>query len=95
MPAYEEGFGITIIEAMAAGLVCVCAGRGGIPEIIENNISGILVYSNQELCDALAEIFMYKDQETLCEIRRNAIRRAENFDIKIFSKNLDTQLLLM
>lgn len=95
MPAYEEGFGITIIEAMAAGLVCVCAGRGGIPEIIENNISGILVYSNQELCDALAEIFMYKDQETLCKIRRNAIRRAENFDIKIFSKNLDTQLLLI
>lgn len=57
MPAYEEGFGITIIEAMAAGLVCVCAGRGGIPEIIENNISGILVYSNQELCDALTKNF--------------------------------------
>lgn len=95
MPAYEEGFGITIIEAMAAGLVCVCAGRGGIPEIIENNISGILVSSNQELCDALAKIFMHKDQETFCEIKRNAIRRAENFDIKIFSKNLDTQLLLI
>ena len=93
MPAYEEGFGITIIEAMAAGLVCVCAGRGGIPEIIENNISGILVYSNQELCDALAEIFMYKDLETLCIIRRNAIRRAEYFDINNLSKNLDSQLL--
>jgi len=95
MPAYEEGFGITIIEAMAAGLVCVCAGRGGIPEIIENNISGILVYSNQELCDALTKIFMCKDQEIFSEIRRSAIRRAEDFDIKIFSKNLDTQLLLI
>lgn len=73
----------------------MCAGRGGIPEIIENNISGILVSSNQELCDALAKIFMHKDQETFCEIKRNAIRRAENFDIKIFSKNLDTQLLLI
>lgn len=92
MPA-SEGFGITIIEAMAAGLVCVCAARGGIPEIIENNINGILVYSNQELCDVLSKIFIYKD--TFCEMKRNAIRRAENFDIKLFSKNLDNQLLLI
>ena len=52
-------------------------------------------YSNQELCDALTKIFMCKDQEIFSEIRRSAIRRAEDFDIKIFSKNLDTQLLLI
>lgn len=36
MPEWEEGFGITIIEAMAAGVICVCSNNGAISEIINN-----------------------------------------------------------
>ncbi len=29
LPNCEEGFGITIIEAMATGLICICGASGG------------------------------------------------------------------
>ena len=56
MPCWEEGFGITVIEAMAAGMICVCLKKGGIPEIIESGKDGILVNSKEELLRMLRTI---------------------------------------
>jgi glycosyltransferase involved in cell wall biosynthesis len=43
LPSREEAFGIVILEAMAARRAVVATAVGGIPEIIEHEISGILV----------------------------------------------------
>ena len=43
LPSINEGFGIAIIEAMAAGVPVVASNCGGIPEIIEHNVNGFLV----------------------------------------------------
>lgn len=40
---WEEGFGITLIEAMAAGVPCVAFRKGAIPEIIDHNENGWIV----------------------------------------------------
>lgn len=42
-PSMEEGFGIAILEAMALGKIVVATDVGGIPEIISNGETGILV----------------------------------------------------
>ena len=42
-PSLEEGQGLALIEAMAAGLPCVASNIGPIPEIIPNAEAGILV----------------------------------------------------
>jgi glycosyltransferase involved in cell wall biosynthesis len=42
-PSLEEGFGMAIGEAMAAGLPVVATLVGGIPELVEHGRSGILV----------------------------------------------------
>lgn len=42
-PSIEEGFGIAILEAMALGKIVVATDVGGIPEIINNGETGILV----------------------------------------------------
>lgn len=43
-----EGLGITTIEAMASGLACVGSRVGGIPETIEDGVSGLLVPPGDE-----------------------------------------------
>jgi len=39
----EEGFGISIIETMARGIPNIGTNTGGIPEVISDNIDGLLV----------------------------------------------------
>lgn len=42
MPSLYEAFGQTVIEAMACGIPVVGFDTGGIPEIVEDNVSGLL-----------------------------------------------------
>jgi len=43
LPSEREGFGIAFVEAMARGLPCVGVAAGGVPEVIENGATGLLV----------------------------------------------------
>lgn len=42
-PSLSEGFGLTVLEAMAMARPCVASRTGGLPEIVEQEGSGLLV----------------------------------------------------
>lgn len=52
-PAAREGLGVAVLEALAARVPVVAATAGGVPEIIENGVTGLLVPAGD--ADALAE----------------------------------------
>jgi glycosyltransferase involved in cell wall biosynthesis len=43
LPSYSEGFSIALVEAMQAQLVCLATNVGGPVEIIDNNVTGMLI----------------------------------------------------
>ncbi len=91
MPLLEEGFGITIIEAMAAGLICICNDRGAIPEIIDNGMNGFILDHNKtgELSELLNRIFDTVNYGELNTIGMNAANSAKQYSIEYFSQSLD------
>jgi glycosyltransferase involved in cell wall biosynthesis len=42
LPSKEESFGLAALEAMACGVPVVAARVGGVPEVIEDGVSGFL-----------------------------------------------------
>ena len=41
-PSYTETQGLAVLEAMSSGLAVVAVNEGGVPEVINNNIDGVL-----------------------------------------------------
>ena len=58
LPSLNEGFGLVIIEAMAAGLPIIASNVGGIPEIVDDGTEGLLVPSEDanKLAEAIIKI---------------------------------------
>jgi phosphatidyl-myo-inositol dimannoside synthase len=59
MPSGQEGFGIAFLEAMRYARPCVGAIAGGIPEVIDDEVTGLLVPYGDEgkLAEALCRLY--------------------------------------
>jgi glycosyltransferase involved in cell wall biosynthesis len=57
-PSHSEGSPYVLLEAMAAGLPIVATAVGGVPEIIGNNETALLVPASdpQAMADAIARV---------------------------------------
>jgi glycosyltransferase involved in cell wall biosynthesis len=77
-----EGFGLVVVEAMAAGALVVSTNCGAPPEIIEDGVSGLLVppWDPQALADAVLRLL--RDPGCREAMRQAAWRRVhEHFDV--------------
>jgi glycosyltransferase involved in cell wall biosynthesis len=53
---WPEPFGLVLVEALASGTPVIAFGRGSVPEIIDDGVTGFIVDSIDEAVDALKRI---------------------------------------
>ena len=83
---WEEPFGLTIVEAMAAGLPLITTRSGGIPEICEG-VATIVDRDNivDNLSNAILNLYHHPDKRQ--QMAAAALERAELFSKENFTKN--------
>lgn len=89
----EEGFGITLAEAMASYLPCIAFNKGAIPEIIDDKKNGFVVIDTadkEHLAEAIEKVYAIKNTPEYKEMRMNARKKAETFSIESVVKNLES-----
>lgn len=88
---WNEGFGITLIEAMASGLPCIAFDKGAISEIIDDEKNGFLIseISAKELANKILIANKIITEEIYSTMSKCAIETAHRFDIKDMVETLE------
>lgn len=87
-PEQCEHFGITVIEAMSAGLIPFVVSNGGPSYIVKSEINGFQYVTRTELALGTLELGNMNWNE-IDQLRKNAVSTAENFSKQSFVKTLE------
>lgn len=90
-PVMVEHFGISTVEAMAAGCVPVVINKGGQPEIVEHEVSGFVWETLDELKNYTTRLM--SDDHLRLQMSTAARKRAQMFSREMFVKNFVGRLL--
>lgn len=77
-PSLYESFGLIYIEAMSFGKPVIGCGVGGVPEVVEDGVSGMLVPPEDHLALAQGMLILLNDRELRKKMGENARKRVEN-----------------
>ncbi len=83
LPSKSEGSPNVILEAMAAGLPIAATRAGGVPEILENDVTGLLVPKEdpRTLADAIQKLLLSEDlRARLASAARRRVETAHTLE---------------
>ena len=79
LPSQTESFGLAALEAMACGSPVVATRAGGLPEVIDDGINGILEPVGSVEAMGRRAIELLRDPERHASMRAAAVSKAEEF----------------
>jgi glycosyltransferase involved in cell wall biosynthesis len=83
LPSRSEGIPLTALEAMACGLPVVATRVGGLPEVVDEGVTGLLVPPADPAALADAMVAIGSDPDRCDRMGRAGRRRAEErFDVR-------------
>lgn len=90
VPSLEEGFGIPAAEAMGCAIPVVVSDAGGLPEVVQNGVSGYVVPKG-EVPPLVEKIGLLLEDEALRSRMGEAARKRalERFDWDISAREFD------
>ena len=80
LPSESESFGLSALEAMAAGVPVVSSNVGGLSEVNEEGVSGYLCPIGDVQTMAEKAIYILSDKDRLAQFKQNARKVAARFD---------------
>lgn len=86
-PEKVEHFGISIVEAMAAGCVPVVVGKGGVKEIVRQEKTGFLWEDEEELIKITEELI--GNPKLLSTLSRAVVKSSQKFSKERFCQEFD------
>lgn len=93
-----ESFGVSVLESMACEKPVIVSNVGGLPEVVENDVTGLIVNPNdaESLSSAIEKLLLNKNlREKFGKAGREKVNRSFNWDgnvntmLKIYSAILD------
>jgi len=86
--AISEGFGLTLLEAMAVGLPVISLDGGGNRDLVQEGKNGFLIHSQKVELFSNVIIELFQNQEKYNCFSQNAIDFAKQFDINLYIDKL-------
>ena len=81
LPSEQESFGLAALEAMAHGVPVVCTQVGGLPEVVENGVSGYLSPVGDISGMAQHVIHILEDKDRHRRFKHQALKTSKKFEI--------------
>ena len=90
LPSEHEAFPTALLEAMAAGVPVVASAVGGVPEIVDDHVSGRLIdppVPSEELAETVSELLRSPETRARMSVAARS-RFAEHFSLERWGEQL-------